>query len=233
MLDFIKEFRHQLRLSRNLYYANDVIYTDNFLMLSQLCISEMYSTWLCIIILLSVYLFPPNVFSKLLCLFPGVLEGGEDPVWEIPVHYAEPLSHWDNQRDRKEKAEKGDWANGIHWEEQPQKEFSDLQFCLSVLEELTWAIDANRGRIGVIVHLVDHSLHSGSVKPFRDVVLSVTIEGGTIWLPWGGHSSFKGQVIAFIYSEVCPGRLAIVSGWFHPLATEMFTEPCCPCWNLP
>lgn len=49
---------------------------------------------------------------------------------------------------------------------------------LSVLEELTWAIDPNRGRIGVSVCLVGHCLHSGSVKPFREMLSSRSLLRG-------------------------------------------------------
>lgn len=52
--------------------------------------------------------------------------------------------------------------------------------------------------------------------------------GGTIWLPWGGHSSFRGQVIAFIYSEVCRGRLAMCQGGFRLLPQRCLPSPAVP-----
>lgn len=66
MLDFIKEFLHQLRLSCNLYYANDVIYMDHFLMLSRL--SFLKRTQLgCVSSSCYLFTYPShNVFSKLL-----------------------------------------------------------------------------------------------------------------------------------------------------------------------
>lgn len=76
--------------------------------------------------------------------------------------------------------------------------------------------------------LVDHSLHSGSVKPFRDVVLSVTIEGG----PSGFHEVATppsgGRWLPSSTQRSVLGGLPVCQGGFSLLPQRCLPSPAVP-----
>lgn len=89
---------------------------------------------------------------------------------------------------------------------------SSLSICLWYRQELISAIGLNRGRVGAPRHCVSGWQCSPS---WLCRVLHRCGHGclATIWLSWGDYSGFRGQLIAFIQSEV----LSLFQGSFSHL----------------